>query len=114
MRNAMNRDLAENWDVDISTELQEYLDELDVKASKSTSPANINFAEGITKQLNSFLILFSFPFPFPFQSQFSILMHVLLCASAALLIQGSASVYSKKVEYLYSLLYNTVDLVCPK
>jgi len=32
-------------------------------------------------------------------------------AEAALLIQGSASVYSKKVECLYSLVYQTLDLL---
>ncbi|XP_071955868.1 condensin-2 complex subunit H2-like [Antedon mediterranea] len=32
-------------------------------------------------------------------------------AEAALLIQGSACVYSKKVEYLYSLVYQTLDLL---
>ncbi len=34
--------------------------------------------------------------------------------SAALLIQGSACVYSKKVEYLYSLLYSTLDVLIKK
>ncbi|XP_072172013.1 condensin-2 complex subunit H2-like [Diadema setosum] len=32
-------------------------------------------------------------------------------AEAALLIQGSACVYSKKVEYLYALVYQTLDLL---
>ncbi|XP_053925528.1 condensin-2 complex subunit H2, partial [Cuculus canorus] len=33
---------------------------------------------------------------------------------AALLIQGSACVYSRKVEYLYSLVYQTLDFICNK
>ncbi|XP_061203107.1 condensin-2 complex subunit H2 [Neopsephotus bourkii] len=33
---------------------------------------------------------------------------------AALLIQGSACVYSRKVEYLYSLVYQTLDYICSK
>ena len=35
-------------------------------------------------------------------------------AEAALVIQGSACVYSKKVEYLYSLVYQTLDLIASK
>eukprot|EP01135_Chromosphaera_perkinsii_P011861 Nk52_evm4s2514 gene=Nk52_evmTU4s2514 len=35
-------------------------------------------------------------------------------AEAALLIQGSACVYSKKVEYLYSLVFQTLDLIMSK
>ncbi|CAM9819154.1 unnamed protein product [Lampetra planeri] len=35
-------------------------------------------------------------------------------AEAALLIQGSACVYSKKVEYLYSLVYQTLDMISDK
>ncbi|KAL8577733.1 hypothetical protein ACOMHN_065550 [Nucella lapillus] len=35
-------------------------------------------------------------------------------AEAALLIQGSACVYSKKVEYLYSLAYQVLDMVVNK
>ena len=33
-------------------------------------------------------------------------------AQAALLIQGSAMIYSKKVEFLYSLVYQTLEAVC--
>lgn len=32
-------------------------------------------------------------------------------AEAALLIQGSASIYSKKIEYLYALVYQTLNLL---
>lgn len=35
-------------------------------------------------------------------------------AEAALVIQGSACVYSKKVEYLYALVYQTLDLIASK
>lgn len=35
-------------------------------------------------------------------------------AEAAMVIQGSACVYSKKVEYLYTLVYQTLDLVVNK
>ncbi|XP_072258082.1 condensin-2 complex subunit H2 [Pyxicephalus adspersus] len=35
-------------------------------------------------------------------------------AEAALLIQGSACIYSKKVEYLYSLVYQALDFISNK
>eukprot|EP00055_Hartaetosiga_balthica_P011821 m.55270 g.55270 ORF g.55270 m.55270 type:complete len:731 (+) comp7746_c0_seq2:246-2438(+) len=35
-------------------------------------------------------------------------------AEAALLIQGSACVYSRKVEYLYKLVYDTLDMLAAK
>lgn len=35
-------------------------------------------------------------------------------AEAALVIQGSACIYSKKVEYLYTLVYQTLDLIASK
>ena len=36
------------------------------------------------------------------------------CVAAALLIQGSACIYSKKVEHLYSLVYQTLNQVVEK
>lgn len=73
------RDLASNWHIDLASELEEYLQELE--------HIHISFDQGKT-QLNF--------------------------AEAALLIQGSACVYSKKVEYLYSLLYQTLDALIDK
>jgi condensin-2 complex subunit H2 len=35
-------------------------------------------------------------------------------AEAALLIQGSACIYSRKVEYLYSLVYQALELMASK
>ena len=35
-------------------------------------------------------------------------------AEAAILIQGSAVVYSRKVEYLYSLIYQALDVLSSK
>ncbi|EFA84454.1 hypothetical protein PPL_02487 [Heterostelium album PN500] len=72
------RDLAENWSIDISSELEDYLGEL----------SKISFTLGGVTKLNF--------------------------AEAALLIQGSAVIYSKKVEYLYSLLYQTLDHLADK
>ena len=73
------RDLAKNWDVDIATELEDYLGELEeIQVSFDQGETNLNFAE------------------------------------AALLIQGSACVYSRKVEYLYTLIFNSLAIVSKK
>ncbi len=40
--------------------------------------------------------------------------HSLNFAEAALLIQNSASVYSRKVEYLYNLVHQTLELISSK
>ena len=59
------RDLAKNWNIDIATDLEEYLEELDkVTISFEGGQKNLNFAE------------------------------------AALLIQGTACIYSRKVSDL--------------
>ncbi|XP_048867584.1 condensin-2 complex subunit H2 [Brienomyrus brachyistius] len=73
------RDLTKNWEVDVASQLGEYLDELDqICISFDEGKTTMNFAE------------------------------------AALLIQGSACIYSKKVEYLYSLVYQALDLISNK
>jgi len=74
------RDLARNWDIDIASCLQDYLKDL-VRVGHpmpctSNAITNSNSNEGSTN-----------------------------FAQAALLLQNSSSVYSRKVEYLYSLVY---------
>ncbi|GAB1608290.1 condensin-2 complex subunit H2-like isoform X1 [Argonauta hians] len=72
------RDLAKNWDVDIASHLEDYLEELENVAITFDGGRMMNFAE------------------------------------AALLIQGSTCVYSRKVEYLYALVYEVLDLLVNK
>ncbi|XP_040271689.1 condensin-2 complex subunit H2 [Bufo bufo] len=73
------RDMTKNWEVDVATQLGEYLEELDqICISFDGGKTTMNFAE------------------------------------AALLIQGSACIYSKKVEYLYSLVYQALDFISNK
>ena len=88
------RDLAQNWHIDIAQELEEYLHELDsLTISIDTSqPSSLLSADSDAASPSSSLQSLNF-------------------AEAALLIQGSACVYSKKVEYLYSLLYQTLDAI---
>ena len=69
------RDLAANWDIDISSILQCYLVELEDIDASLNSEKCLNFAE------------------------------------AALLLQGSTTVYSKKVEYLHSLVFRVLESV---
>ncbi|KAM6895725.1 condensin-2 complex subunit H2 [Xenentodon cancila] len=68
------RELTKNWEVDVASELNDYLEELDDMC--------ITFDGGKTR---------------------------LNFAEAALLIQGSACIYSKKVELLHSLVYQTLE-----
>ncbi|XP_061493973.1 condensin-2 complex subunit H2 [Rhineura floridana] len=73
------KDLTKNWEVDVATQLGEYLEELDqICISFDGGKTTMNFIE------------------------------------AALLIQGSACIYSKKVEYLYSLVYQALDFISNK
>eukprot|EP00105_Crassostrea_gigas_P006644 XP_011420661.1 PREDICTED: condensin-2 complex subunit H2 [Crassostrea gigas] len=73
------RDLTKNWDVDIASSLEDYLEELDKIV--------VTFDGGIT---------------------------TMNFAEAAMLIQGSVCVFGKKVEYLYSLVYQVLDLLASK
>jgi condensin-2 complex subunit H2 len=73
------RDLAKNWDINIATALEDYLDELtDLSITLDGGASKLNFAE------------------------------------AALLIQGTSVVYAKKVEYLYTLVYKTLEALTNK
>ncbi len=75
------RDLAENFSIDLATELEDYLEEL----------------EGIT---------------IAFHDEASDDSRTLNFAEAALLIRGSSLIYSKKVDYLYELVFKVLDTVC--
>lgn len=67
------RDLAQNWNIDVAHELEDYLSELDGIEINLGSKKKLNFSQ------------------------------------AALMIQGSTNVYSKKVEYLYRLVNTILD-----
>ncbi|XP_062347470.1 condensin-2 complex subunit H2 [Cinclus cinclus] len=73
------RDLTKNWEVDVATQLGEYLEELDqICISFDNGKTTMNFME------------------------------------AALLIQGSACIYSRKVEHLYMLVCQALDCISNK
>ena len=73
------RDLAGNWNIDVASELEEYIDDLhNIQIDFVDGETNLNFAE------------------------------------AALLIQGSACIYSKKVEFLHALVYKTLEMLAQR
>jgi len=87
------RDLAQNWDIDIASCLQDYLAELGQvghPVPHSVLPLSLLEEEemgGTTADNGS-------------KTNF---------AQAALLLQNSSFVYSRKVEYLYSLVYSALN-----
>jgi len=75
------RDLAKNWDINIASCLEDYIQDLE----KITVNVDV---DGVKSQMNF--------------------------AQAALLIQGSSAVYARKVEYLHSLVYKTLEALTEK
>lgn len=73
------RELTQNWEVDLASQLGDYLHELEgVRISFDGGQTTMNFAE------------------------------------AALLLQGTTSIYGKKVELLHSLVFQTLDYISNK
>ncbi|XP_062374190.1 condensin-2 complex subunit H2 [Sardina pilchardus] len=73
------RELTQNWEVDLASQLGDYLQELEgVRISFDGGKTTMNFAE------------------------------------AALLLQGTTSIYGKKVELLHSLVFQTLDYISNK
>ena len=98
------RDLADNWNIDIARELEQYIDLLEgVTFTVGDGPQKLNFAEGLL------LALF-------FAASGVLVLCCIVCflsfvCLAALVIQGSAFVYSKKVEYLYNLVFQALEYI---
>ncbi|KAI9920563.1 hypothetical protein PsorP6_015527 [Peronosclerospora sorghi] len=76
------RDLSKNWNIDLATELEEYMEKLE----------NLSIAFEHNDEIVG-------------DKQSSGLMNF---AEAALLIQGTSVIYSRKVEYLHALVYQTL------
>jgi condensin-2 complex subunit H2 len=103
------RDLSANWHTDIAAELSDYLAQLeDITFSFDGGNTALNFAEGARRCGGARARRASRP------SRALILKSALLRAAAALLIQGSTCVYSRKVEYLHKLVYNALEAVASK
>jgi condensin-2 complex subunit H2 len=77
--------LSKNWNIDLATELEEYMDKLehlDIAFDPEDGASIAREGDGATGVMNF--------------------------AEAALLIQGTSVIYSRKVEYLHALVYQTL------
>ncbi|TYZ61906.1 hypothetical protein PybrP1_006482 [[Pythium] brassicae (nom. inval.)] len=88
------RDLSQNWNIDLAQELEEYLDELEhlsiaIDPSDEEAGASVGVATRAKKAQADGARVMNF-------------------AEAALLIQGTSVIYSRKVEYLYALVFQTL------
>jgi condensin-2 complex subunit H2 len=108
------RDLASNWDVDIAAELEEYLEELEaltftIKGAAGAAGADGGAAGAAAAAAQAARAAAAASAPdasAPSESRLP-----LNFAEAALLIQGTTCVYSKKVEYLYNLVYQALETI---
>lgn len=91
---SIHRDLSKNWNIDLAQELEEYLDELEhlniAFDPQDDDAGTANFSQTSTA---------------PSQAGGGRVMNF---AEAALLIQGTSVIYSRKVEYLYALVFQTL------
>lgn len=91
------KDLTKNWDIDLATLLQVYMHDLDSLQINIMPPSQSQHsptsAVGSKSQGKSSLLNF---------------------AEAAFLVQGSAQIYSRKVEYLYELTLNLLDFLASR
>lgn len=96
-------DLSQNWNIDLAQELEEYLDELE-HLSIAFDPADDDgggdgdsVSVGVATRAQQ-----------QRQALASQDARVMNFAEAALLIQGTSVIYSRKVEYLYALVFQTL------
>ena len=110
------RDLAANWSVNIANELEDYLEVLEgVQFSFSDGGPSLNFAEGERLQLRRACQLAVAVCACSAADSCPRSTPAALCAAAAaLLIQGSACIYSKKVEYLHTLVYQALEFIAER
>ncbi|OWZ23604.1 Condensin-2 complex subunit H2 [Phytophthora megakarya] len=76
------RDLSKNWNIDLASELEEYMDKLEHLSIAFDTEDGARIARDGDNVMNF--------------------------AEAALLIQGTSVIYSRKVEYLHALVYQTL------
>ncbi|OII77879.1 hypothetical protein cand_038350 [Cryptosporidium andersoni] len=89
LRSIECKDLSLNWNIDVSAELEKYLSALETledEINYSQSTENMNDNSHSSSQLFNF-------------------------AEAALIIQNSTNIYSKKIEHLHTLVYETLKLL---
>ncbi|RLN48241.1 hypothetical protein BBJ28_00016473 [Nothophytophthora sp. Chile5] len=83
--------ISKNWNIDLATELEEYMDKLDsLNIAFDPSDAASGASFGATGDGDGDARVMNF-------------------AEAALLIQGTSVIYSRKVEYLHALVFQTLS-----
>ncbi|MEQ2265841.1 hypothetical protein XENORESO_013417 [Xenotaenia resolanae] len=91
------RELTKNWEIDVASELNDYLEEVNFSHVRTISSSFTQ--SSICLQLDEMCITLDGG------------KTRLNFAEAALLIQGSTCIYSKKVELLHSLVYQTLQYI---
>ncbi|GHP08743.1 hypothetical protein PPROV_000748000 [Pycnococcus provasolii] len=91
------KDLAENWNIDIAHDLEDYLDQVAAMNFEFVVDENDNPVMALDAKNNEE------------EATEAENKKVMNFAQAAMVIQGSACVYSKKVEYLHGLVYATLS-----
>ncbi|POM82473.1 Protein of unknown function (DUF1032) family protein [Cryptosporidium meleagridis] len=98
LKSVENKDPSLNWNIDVSAELEKYLSAIelldeDVNYSQSSEANGYGYNnENITSNNGSYMQMFNF-------------------VEAALIIQNSTSLYSKKIEHLHSLVFDAFHLL---
>lgn len=98
LKSVENKDPSLNWNIDVSAELEKYLSAIelldeDMNYSQSTEANGYGYNnENITSNNGSYMQMFNF-------------------VEAALIIQNSTSLYSKKIEHLHSLVFDAFHLL---
>lgn len=93
------KDLAEVWNLDLATQLSDYLEELEELEVSFGNVGKFSFVEAGMHA----------------SPLFACSDRLLSCcvSASAMLLQGSTAVYSKRVEYLYQFVSKTLEL-CKK
>ncbi|KAK6589770.1 hypothetical protein RS030_183 [Cryptosporidium xiaoi] len=88
------KDPSLNWNIDVSSELEKYLSAIELFDEDISCSQNIEVGSSNQQNNNqgNYYQLFNF-------------------VEAALIIQNSTSLYSKKIEHLHSLVYETFNLL---
>nr|CCA18995.1 condensin2 complex subunit H2 putative [Albugo laibachii Nc14] len=84
----LTSDLSQNWNIDLAQELEEYLEELEHLKIGFDKESEISVAKNDDSKI-SFLNF----------------------AEAALVIQNTSAIYSRKVEYLYALVFQVLEYI---
>lgn len=98
LKSVENKDPSLNWNIDVSAELEKYLSAIELLDDDMNYGQNSEMSgyghnnENVNSGNGNYMQLFNF-------------------VEAALIIQNSTSLYSKKIEHLHSLVFDTFHLL---